>query len=107
MHLKLKTTTILFGILVSSTALLNAQRSTTEARIKCEAKGNTCECKVLNDESIIADLAKSKRKDLTPKYFVLWEFDDGSYTIERGFKTVTNPYKTAKTYTVKASFIVQ
>ena len=113
MHLKLKTTTIILGILCSSTALLTAQRSiahqrsTTEARIKCEVKGNTCECKVLNDESIITDLAKSKRKDLTPKYFVLWEFDDGNYTIERGFKTVSNTYKTAKTYTVKASFIVQ
>ena len=107
MLLKLKTTTIILGILFSSTALLTAQRSTTEARIKCEVKGNTCECKVLNDENIIADLAKSKRKDLTPKYFVLWEFDDGSYTIERGFKTVTNTYKTAKTYDIKASFIVQ
>ena len=107
MLLKLKTTTIIFGILLSSIAYLNAQRSTTEARIKCEVKGSICECKVLNDENIIADLAKSKRKDLTPKYFVLWEFDDGSYTIERGFKTVTNAYKTAKTYNIKASFIVQ
>ena len=107
MLLKLHKSAIILGLFISLTSTLTAQRLVTQARVKCVPKGNTCECRIENDKELLADLAKSKRRVLPPHYFVLWEFGNGNYTIERGHKVVTSPFNAAKTYDVKASFIVQ
>ena len=107
MLLQLRTTAIFLGILGSLASTGAAQRLTTQARIKCEIKNDACVCRVDNHKEILSELAKSKRNILPPHYAVLWEFDDGTYTIERGQKAVTHKYNVAKTYAIKASFIVQ
>lgn len=107
MLLKRQTSAMILGLFLSLSCTLTAQRLTTQARIKCTLKGDACECRVENHKEILGELAKSKRNILPPHYAVLWEFDDGTYTIERGQKVVKHTYNLAKNYVIKASFIVQ